>query len=420
MRRIVQLLAASLLVLMAPAWAGIASVPGKDLHVELVTYGPGRVYWERFGHDAIILRDNQDGESVSFNYGVFDFDTPHFFLRFIRGHLLYSMAAEYAGPEIASYIAAGRAVRVQSLSLTPQQASNLRDFLLWNLEPQHRHYRYDYFTDNCTTRIRDALNLALGAQLFSQTQDIASSRSYRGQAKRMLAHDLPLMILVDLGLGPYADRPLTRWQAAFLPRTLSHLVQHVQLHQADGRSRPLVSEDRLVYAGNVRPPPSRPPALLDPLLSVGLAGSLLVAWARRERPAALWRAMAAMVASGYALLGGLAGLAMVALWTLTTHRAAWANQNLFLFNPALLLIVWPLARTIGGRHSTSYWARSVAMLLAALSVAGCLGHAAGLFSQRNAHWIAFALPMNLVLAYSLRIDVDRFHDSSSPKILQKL
>lgn len=420
MRRIAQLLAASLLVLMAPAWAGIASAPGNDLHVELVTYGPGRVYWERFGHDALILRDKQDGESVSFNYGVFDFDTPHFFLRFIRGHLLYSMAAEYAGPEIASYIAAGRAVRVQSLSLTPQQASDLRDFLLWNLEPQHRHYRYDYFTDNCTTRIRDALNLALGAQLFSQTQEIAGSRSYRSQAERMLAHDLPLMMLVDLGLGPYADRPLTRWQEAFLPMALSHLVRHVQLHQANGRSHPLVSEDRLVYAGTVRPPPSSPPALLDPLLAVGLAASMLVAWGRRERANALSRVLAAVIASGYALLGGLAGLAMVALWTLTTHRAAWANQNLFLFNPALLLIVWPLAGTIGGHRNASYWARTLALLLAALGVAGCLGHVAGLLAQRNAHWIALALPMNLVLAYSLWVGVEQVDGVSSPKTLQQL
>ena len=400
MKPLARLLAALalLLGLAAQARAGIASAPGRDLEVELVTYGPGRVYWERFGHDAIILRDTRSGEAVSFNYGVFDFDTRDFFLKFIRGHLLYSMDAEYAGPEIASYIAAGRAVRIERLALSAAQASTLRDFLLWNDEPQHRDYRYDYFTDNCTTRVRDALNLALGAQLFTQMQAPATDRSFRSQALRMLAHDKPLMLLVDLGLGPYADRPLTLWQDAFLPVTLSDLVRRVRIADGAGGARPLVAASKRVYAGDVRAPPPVPPHLLLPLLALGLAWAAAIACGVRAHAGRATRFAAAGAVALYALLAGLAGLIMLALWTLTTHRAAWANQNLLQFDPALLLLAWPLARSFGARRALGRWTRALTLLLAALSLSGLAGHLGGLLGQQNLHWIAFALPINLTLA----------------------
>ncbi len=399
MRRLTGLLAAALLLIAAaPARAGIASAPGRDLEVELVTYGPGRVYWERFGHDAIILRDTRSGEAVSFNYGVFDFDVPHFFLRFIRGHLLYSMAAEYAGPEIAGYIAAGRAVRVQRLALDPAQASALRDFLLWNLEPQHRRYRYDYFTDNCATRVRDALNRALGGALFTHTQAPAGGRSFRTQVGRMLAHDPPLLLLVDLGLGPYADRPLTLWQDAFLPMTLADLVQRVRLPGAGAAAHPLVTADRQVYAGTVRMPPAAPPQLLPPLLGIGLAWAAPIVLGARARAGRAARFAAAAAAALYALLAGLAGLVMLALWAFTSHRAAWANQNLLQLSPGLLLLIVPLARALATGRAPMRWALGLTLLLAGLGTLGLIGHLLGLLDQRNLHWIAFALPVDLALA----------------------
>jgi hypothetical protein len=402
MKPLRRLLMLVLLLALAPlARAGISSAPGRDLQVELVTYGPGRVYWERFGHIAIILRDTSSGEAISFNYGVFDFDTHDFFLKFIRGHMLYSMDAEYAGPEVTSYIDAGRAVRIEKLAFTPAQAAALRDFLLWNDQPQNRSYRYDYFYDNCATRVRDALNRALGGAIYAQTQLPATGRSFRSQSERMLAHDLPLMLLVDLGLGPRADRPLTLWQDSFLPVTLSDLLQHVRVPDGRGGTQPLVASSRLIYAGDVSAPPPAPPALRWPLLGIGVSWAALLLWGARQHAGAFARGLGAAAAGLYALLGGVAGLIMLALWMLTTHRSAWANQNLLQFDPALLLLSVPLLRGIAARHAPRRWTRALALLLAALSVFGLLGRLTPWLPQANLHWILFALPLNLALAWTL-------------------
>src|SRR5271155_1183055 len=76
------------------AHAGVLTSPGEDLEVSLVTYGPGTVSWERFGHDAIRIRDRVSGESGDFNYGVFDFEDSAFIWNFARGRMRYMIDAQ--------------------------------------------------------------------------------------------------------------------------------------------------------------------------------------------------------------------------------------------------------------------------------------------------------------------------------------
>src|SRR5512146_1483954 len=68
-----------------PARADIVHAPGENLRVDLYTYGPGDIYWERFGHDALVLTDLGDGQAIAFNYGLFDFNQKDFFYNFARG-----------------------------------------------------------------------------------------------------------------------------------------------------------------------------------------------------------------------------------------------------------------------------------------------------------------------------------------------
>src|SRR5690242_18961777 len=84
------------LALVPCAHAGVANAPGANLEVSLITYGPGETYWERFGHDAIEVRDTVSGEAYNFNYGVFDFDERGFLLNFARARMHYLMDAASA------------------------------------------------------------------------------------------------------------------------------------------------------------------------------------------------------------------------------------------------------------------------------------------------------------------------------------
>ena len=156
------LIALSWLLLAPPAHASVANAPAANIEVSLITYGPGETYWERFGHDAIELRDAGSGESINFNYGVFDFNETNFFLNFARGRMHYLMDAGPSDLDEAFYVESGRSVTRQRLNLTVDQTDALRGFLLWNLRPENAGYNYDYYADNCTTRVRDALDRRKG------------------------------------------------------------------------------------------------------------------------------------------------------------------------------------------------------------------------------------------------------------------
>lgn len=380
------------------ARAGLADAPGADLEVALVTYGPGTAVWERFGHIAILLRDRASGEARTFNYGIFDFAQKDFYLNFARGRMVYRMDSDPADDDIASYIAQGRSVREEVLTFTPAQAAALRDFLYWNLQPQHARYRYNYFTANCSTQVRDALDRALGGVILAQTQAPSSGFTYRMQTDRLLAPDPALMLLVDLGLGPYADRRLSYWDESFVPMVLARVLREVQVPVAGGGARPLVVSDRLLAPNRITAPPALPPDLRLPLLATGLLWAALIVVPLRWPQRRALRRISAVAGGLYALLGGLAGLLMLALWTLTAHRAAWGNENLWLFNPASLLLIVPLLRRAGTAARSSVFARGLSILLALAAAFALFSKILPGFPQQNLPWILLGLPLDLALA----------------------
>src|SRR4051794_23827011 len=144
------------------ARAGVLTAPPEDLEVSLVTYGPGQLYWERFGHNAIRIRDRVSGESGDFNYGVFDFEDSTFLLNFARGHMRYMIDAEHSDVNQQDYIDAGRSVLEQRLALTAEQAGEPRAVLIWDLQPENLKNEYENHTGKCSTRIREVINLGLG------------------------------------------------------------------------------------------------------------------------------------------------------------------------------------------------------------------------------------------------------------------
>jgi len=144
---------------------------GSTLSIALVTMGPGERVWERFGHNALWVRDSVTGFDRVYNYGMFSFQQEGYVGRFLQGRLLYWMKGFESAPHFAAYVAADRSLWVQELNLTPEQRAELADFLAWNDTPENRFYRYDYYLDNCSTRIRDAIDRVLGGRIREATAD---------------------------------------------------------------------------------------------------------------------------------------------------------------------------------------------------------------------------------------------------------
>jgi hypothetical protein len=374
------------------ARAGVLDAPGEDLEVSLVTYGPGSISWERFGHDAIRIRDRVSGESGDFNYGVFDFQDSAFMWNFARGHMRYMIDAGSSDINQQDYIDTGRSVLEQRLALSPLQAASLREFLLWNLRPENLSYDYDYLTSNCSTRIRDALNSVLGGALQPALTARPASMTYRQQIDRLMSPQPELMIPMDLGLGPSADQPLNEWQESFLPMVLAREIRRVRIPDGRGGLQPLVVDERELAPNRLKPPGTLPPDLDLPFGIAGLAFAATILASRRRFPV-----LYVSVAITFLVLAGLLGTVLIALWTLTTHYAAWKNANLLVLNPfafAMIGAAWHSRNGTGAGRLV----RVIVGIQVGAGLVGLMLHILPGTTQQNLPWLLFAVPVWLAIA----------------------
>ena len=375
--------ALALVLCLLALWPPALAAP----RIGVVTMQPGEIFFERFGHNAIVVDDPAAGPALSYNFGYFDPAEPDFHLRFARGEMQYQLAVLPLEQDLAYYRSVGRGASIQWLDLDPAAASALAAHLAWNARPENARYAYDYFTDNCSTRVRDALDEALGGELSRQLSGRSQGNTYRSEAVRLARPD-PLMALgFDLGLGPASDRPNSLWQDAFVPMRLADSLRTAR--RADGRPLVLAEEALLPHRLQPAPLPRAVAWWQWHLAGLALAG---LAWSQRARP----RRVAAAALPAWGLCAALAAV-MLYIWLGTAHRFGWANHNLLLFNPLCLLLLpgaWRIAR--GGDGGTLFRA-----LLAAVA-AGALLSPFLLWmpqqSQRNGHWIALVVPVQLALA----------------------
>ncbi len=361
----------------------LAAALPEPAAVELITVGPGATYWERFGHNAILVRPADGGPAISYNYGIFDFTQQNFLLNFIRGRMSYRLAAFDAEADLADYAAAGRTVVSQRLNLSAPQARRLFEFLEWNRRPANAGYRYDYFLANCSTKVRDALDLALDGALSTEVSGEPTAHTFRDFTNRYAAPVKWMYLGTQLGLGRPTDRPISRWETFFIPDELRRGLEQVVIE-----GRPLVADTRVLNASTAYPVPAAAPRWTLRFLLAGLAVAVLIGLSGR-RPGA----QRALVTSWW-IACGLIGLGMLGIWGLTEHTAAYRNENLLIFSPLALL---PGLAWIGQPPG----ARAAAILLALVLIPPAAALAldpTGWLIQYNREWEAFALPIHLVAA----------------------
>jgi hypothetical protein len=358
----------------------VPELPTEGSEAWLVTFGPGDIYWERFGHNAIWLREPAAGLDHTFNFGYFDFDQENFFLRFMRGRMLYFSVAQPAAREFAFYQQADRSIRLQKIRLTPLQYQNLRDYLLTEIMPENRDYRYDYYLNNCSTRIRDALDIALDGALSARTKVSPAELNFRDQTRRLTQMQFWYYLGLELGLGLPVDRAVTRWDEMFVPMVVAdEMAAMSSASSFDGS--PLVEVDQLLFQ-SAAPTPAVAPAtiwfryLLLGLLVVGIA------WLSGRFMPPVW---VVGLCHSWVLVSVTGGLVLAALWLLTDHEVTRPNANLLLLNPLFLLALWPALRRIGALIMLGGVVAGLVLLILPVH-------------QNNLDVIALLAPVNLAVA----------------------
>ena len=353
--------------------------------IGVATMQPGAIFFERFGHNAIVVADPALGEPLSYNFGFFDMGEAGFTGRFIRGDMRYFLARLRWRDDLQYYLDSGRGVSIQWLDLDDAQAIAMAAALAENAKPENARYRYDYFIDNCATRVRDAIDRAIGGALKPQLTARSQGNTFRSEAVR-LASPAPWMWLgFDLGLGPSSDQPMSRWEEAYVPMRLADSLREAK--RPDGR--PLVLSEETVAPHRIAAEPPEFQRAWWPWLLAGLALAALWSWTLHKAPRT-GAAIALLTWAAAAVLGSV----MLAIWLGTEHRFGWANHNLMLLSPLSWLLLPGGWRLMRGRAPGRVFPIALTATVVSAILALFLQWLTAV-PQANAHWISLLVPIHI-------------------------
>lgn len=364
--------------------------------IGVVTMTPGTDYWARFGHDAIVVSDPVSGQQLSYNYGYFDFDQPGFFARFLRGKMLYQLVVMPLDQDLASYAAEGRGASLQWLNLTPAQARAVLQYLNWNALPENADYHYDYFTANCSTKVRDVLDRALDGELKNQLSGRSHGLSYRSEALRLADGVWWMYLGMHVALSDFADKPLSLWQEAFVPRRLADALDETRA--SDGTA--LVSARAQLLPDRLGLEAESPTRLRGLFIALGVILALALGFLLRPTAGTSQRRLGTVLSMSFWLLCSSGGLVLLGVWLLTSHTAGWGNENLLLLNPLCLALLPTLPSLARGRDVGTLLRMLTWLILAAAAFALFLRFLPFRL-QENTDFVVLLLPAHIVLAWRL-------------------
>jgi hypothetical protein len=353
------LIALLLLFQTAGAQPKVVNAPQLSSHAEIsiITLGPwqGELY-SAFGHSAIRVYDPDYPIDAFYNYGVFSFNQPNFYLNFARGHLNYKLDVDPYIPWRDYYISYNRFVHEQILNLNAEQKQKIFDYLYWNSMPENQYYLYDYFYNNCSTKLRDVIKTTLKDDVQFDSTFIKTNYTIRQLTDLYLKHQPWGDLGIDICLGLPMDKHASPYEYMFLPDYVEQSFDHATIRN-DSTTLPLVKANIPVYESQPEEPSG---TVLHPFVVFGLFLALTIFITARDikrRRLSKW-----FDAILFGVVGSV-GLLLFLLWTATDHRAAAKNLNILWAMPLHLVFV-PLY-LMSKKIAVSYF-KGIAILTALL------------------------------------------------------
>lgn len=316
----------------------------------LITVDVGDSVYDNFGHTALRVYDENTDTDLVYNWGVFDISggVVNFSYEFFKGIMRYRLETHSPAQEFNAYRSQQRTVWQDRINLTNPQKEILLRRLHWNTQPANIVYDYAYFTDNCTTRVRDYLNEALGGRLATQSEGL-TEQTYRDLVQAHYESIAVIGFSLDILMNSNIDRPVTQWEEMFLPLSLRRQLAQLPSDVAgQGRRLPLLSDAQVIMefpAPRVETDPYQVASmvLLAPLLLLFLMikkipMSYFATHSRLalRRPGLNFRLLGILgLLTG--LFSGVYGLLMLGSWFISDHLDTHHNVNLLLFWPTDLL-----------------------------------------------------------------------------------
>ncbi len=322
----------------------------SGVHFYLVTVDVGSQVWDNFGHTALRMYDENSDTDLIFNWGGFDVTggVVPFAFNFFKGIMNYQLYTSTPSLEFDFYRAQGRSVWQERINLTNPQKEILYKRLLWNVEPENQVYAYQYYDDNCTTRVRDYLDEALGGKLSAMFQT-ETEETYRDQVQSHYASVALVAFSLDILMNGNIDRFISEWEEMYLPLRLRQNLSTVMSDVAEnGEQLALLSDYQVIT--DFPPPNVQSDAFR--IASVGLIAPVIFLLLMLKRIPMSYFATHSRIGFkleglNFRLLGilglvtaifsGIYGTLMLGAWFVSDHTDTHHNINLLLFWPTDLL-----------------------------------------------------------------------------------
>jgi hypothetical protein len=315
---------------------GVPLYLSEHTKVSLLTSSPGEDLYAKFGHSAIRITDTLSGQDLVFNYGLFDFNTPGFYVKFIRGKLPYQLGIQRFDAFLNAYIEENRQCRELEINLNEKERLALINFLSVNYLPENREYPYDFFFDNCATRIRDILENKFQAN-YPDTS-LVKKASFRHFLAQYVGQNSWINVGFYLILGLPADAIATFRDEMFLP---DYLEKHLENAFLSGQ---LLAKNKITILYQNQPEKSvsfLPSPILISCLLFFIA--LIFTFYHTKR----WTKIFDTV---FFSLISLSGMLFVFMWVGTDHFVTHKNMNLLWANPLYILVIFNLYLGKNGKY----------------------------------------------------------------------
>lgn len=299
--------------------AGIAAAQYDSCHVRIsvLTCSPGEELYSTFGHSALRVTDSVQHTDIVYNWGTFDMEQQGFYIKFMRGKLLYFLSPEKFDDFLYQYQYEQRSVTEQLLSLSCHEKNDILKSLAVNMQGNNRFYKYDFLFDNCTTRIRDMV--ANNVKKFEVHKEADGKTTFRN----MLHHYLDnggqawSKLGIDILLGSNIDRPVTKNEMQFLPE-----YYMAALDESEAAGKKIVSKKQILFTATVNNATNKYVPLI---IFTVVCGLLLVLSFQKSRSFA-WLNFTFDKLLVY--ITGVVGALLLFMWLGTDHVSCKNNYNL--------------------------------------------------------------------------------------------
>lgn len=301
--------------------------------VSVLTVDQGKNLSDAFGHSAFRIKDRSRNLDIVYGFGNYDFEAPNFILKFARGKLNYLVSKKKFNEFFDMYRFYDRTIEEQKLDLNQQQKQSLYNFLVNNYKPENRKYLYDFFYDNCATRIRDVANTATNQSIIYSDLENKNNTTFRDLIHEHVGHNTWGSFGIDIALGSLVDRVATKEEQMFLPIYIYKHFENAKLN-----AKPLVkgvntiykSRDSNGYSTNF---------IFSPIVITTFIAFLILFFTyknHKENTRSKWLDVSIFAVTG------IAGVLLLLLWFGTDHTATGYNYNLLWAFPLNIFVIGQL------------------------------------------------------------------------------